>query len=106
MGVAQALIRNLPDEVVAGLKARAKRNHRSLEAELRLILEREALGASAAREPAPSYRAGPAATRGRGLAEPGSSGIRIPQGKRRFRPLEPIKAKGTAASRLLVSERR
>ncbi|MBI4728036.1 MAG: hypothetical protein HY775_00815 [Acidobacteria bacterium] len=104
--MAQTLIRDLPDEVVARLKARAKRNHRSLEAELRLILEREALWASAAREPAPSYRTGPAATRGRAKPEPGSSGIRIPQGRRRFGRLEPIKAKGTPASRLLVSERR
>lgn len=32
-------IKNVPDEVVAGLRQRAKRNHRSLQGELLSILE-------------------------------------------------------------------
>ena len=41
-------IRNVDDEVIARLKARAKRNHRSLEGELRHLLSRYAV-------PDPSY---------------------------------------------------
>ena len=37
--MAQILVRRLPDAVVERLKARAKRNSRSLEAEVRAILE-------------------------------------------------------------------
>ncbi len=40
--MAQVLIRDLQPKVVKGLKARAKRNGRSLEAELRMILEQAA----------------------------------------------------------------
>ena len=36
------LVRDLSPETVSNLKERAKRNHRSLQAELREILEREA----------------------------------------------------------------
>jgi plasmid stability protein len=36
--MAQVLVRNLPDDVVARLKARATRSRHSLEQELRLIL--------------------------------------------------------------------
>ena len=41
--MAQVLIRNVDDGVVDKLKARAKRNGVSLEAELRDILQREAM---------------------------------------------------------------
>jgi len=37
--MSQVLVRNLPEKTVAQLKARAKRNRRSLQAELRLVLE-------------------------------------------------------------------
>ncbi|MGH6900405.1 MAG: FitA-like ribbon-helix-helix domain-containing protein [Geminicoccaceae bacterium] len=37
--MAQILVRKLPDAVVDRLKTRAKRNNRSLEAEVRAILE-------------------------------------------------------------------
>ena len=40
--MANLTIRNLDDDVVEELKARAKANHRSLEAELRAILSNEA----------------------------------------------------------------
>lgn len=40
--MAQVLIRNLDDDVVDKLKARAARNDRSLQAELQVILERAA----------------------------------------------------------------
>lgn len=38
----QVIVRNLDDGVIAALKARAGRQRRSLEAELRVILERAA----------------------------------------------------------------
>lgn len=40
--MAQVLVRNLPDEVVARLKARAAKEHKSLEQLLREVIEREA----------------------------------------------------------------
>lgn len=40
--MAQMLVRNVAPGVATRIKARAKRNGRSLEAELRVILEREA----------------------------------------------------------------
>ncbi len=40
--MANLTIRNLDDEVVAKLKARAKAHHRSLEAELRALLSEAA----------------------------------------------------------------
>lgn len=40
--MAQVLVRDLDDAVVEKLKERARRHNRSLEAELRLILERSA----------------------------------------------------------------
>jgi plasmid stability protein len=40
--VAQVIVRNLPDDVVARLKARAARQKRSLEQELRQILREAA----------------------------------------------------------------
>jgi plasmid stability protein len=40
-------IKNVPDDVAAGLRARAERNHRSLQGELLAIVS------AAAREPAP-----------------------------------------------------
>lgn len=46
--MAQLLVRNLEDDVKAGLKARALRNRRSLEAEAREILRSAVLGAPAA----------------------------------------------------------
>jgi plasmid stability protein len=44
--VATLTIRNLEAEVVGALKARAKRNHRSLEAEVRELLRDAATGGS------------------------------------------------------------
>jgi plasmid stability protein len=44
--VATLTIRNLEDEVVGALKARAKRNNRSLEAEVREVLRDVATGGS------------------------------------------------------------
>ena len=38
----QLIVRNLDDQVIESLKARASRQERSLEAELRVILERAA----------------------------------------------------------------
>jgi antitoxin FitA len=44
--VATLTIRNLEDEVVAALKERARRNHRSLEAEFRELLRDATVGGS------------------------------------------------------------
>jgi plasmid stability protein len=44
--VATLTIRNLEDDIVAALKARAKRNRRSLEAEVRELLRDVAAGGS------------------------------------------------------------
>jgi plasmid stability protein len=44
--VATLTIRNLEEEVVGALKARARRNHRSLEAEVRELLRDAAVGGS------------------------------------------------------------
>jgi plasmid stability protein len=44
--MATLTIRNLEDDVVGALKARAKRNHRSLEAEVRELLRDAAVGGS------------------------------------------------------------
>ena len=40
--MAQIIVRNLDDSIVERLKARARTNERSLEAEVRLILEQSA----------------------------------------------------------------
>lgn len=47
-------IRNIPDALAKRLKARANRNHRSLQGELLLILE-QASGDHSVREPDPKY---------------------------------------------------
>lgn len=44
--MATLTIRNLEDQVVGALKARARRNHRSLEAEVRELLRDAAIGDS------------------------------------------------------------
>jgi plasmid stability protein len=44
--VATLTVRDLEDEVVGALKARARRNHRSVEAEVREILREVAAGSS------------------------------------------------------------
>ena len=46
-------IRNVDDDVIARLKVRAKRNHRSLEGELRHILGRHAQFFAASDQPGP-----------------------------------------------------
>ena len=44
--MAMLTIRNLEDDVVGALKQRARRNHRSLEAEVRELLRDAAIGGS------------------------------------------------------------
>ncbi len=57
--MSNVLIRNVDDEVLEKLKARAKRSRRSLEAELRLILEESAqLGRQRAMAAAERLRSG------------------------------------------------
>lgn len=99
--MAQVLIRNIDEEVVEILRARAQRQHRSLEAELRTILE-SAAGRGTAREEAISY--------GRleqALANVSGSSIRLPTRPRdRKRDLEPIKVEGMSLSQMLIDDRR
>lgn len=96
--MAQVIIRNLDEEVVARLKRRARGNERSLEAELRVILEEQARGGAVVGEPAPSY----------GVPKPAkASSIRYPaRAGTAFEAVKPVRLKGRPASRLLVEERR
>ena len=59
--MAQVLVRNLKESTVKALKARAKGNGRSLQAEAKIILEREAgqpkLSMEEARKAADAFRA-------------------------------------------------
>lgn len=57
--MAQILIRDLDDELVATLKARAKSNHRSLQGEVKALLEEKVRGRSvvAIREELRRFRA-------------------------------------------------
>jgi len=48
--MAQILLRNLKKEVVKRLKARARKNHRSLQAELKIIIDEEAKSPAPDRE--------------------------------------------------------
>jgi plasmid stability protein len=59
-------IKNAPDEVVAPLRARAARNHRSLQGELMAIVQ-----AAAAEPPAPDIAALRAQSRALGFEGPG-----------------------------------
>jgi plasmid stability protein len=54
--MANVLIRNLSEKTVARLKKRAKQNKRSLQAELQMILEREAEVKVPAKELSPAER--------------------------------------------------
>lgn len=58
--MAQILIRDLDDELVATLKARAKANHRSLQGEVKALLEEKVLAKSMhqVREDLRRFRAG------------------------------------------------
>lgn len=58
--MAQILIRDLDDDLVATLKARAKSNHRSLQGEVKALLEDKVRGRSMAtiREELRQFRAG------------------------------------------------
>jgi plasmid stability protein len=58
--MAQILIRDLDDDLVAMLKARAKSNHRSLQGEIKALLEEKVRGRSVAviREELRLFRAG------------------------------------------------
>jgi plasmid stability protein len=60
-------IKNAPDEVVAPLRARAARNHRSLQGELMAIVQ------AAAEPPAPDIAALRAQSRALGFEGPGDS---------------------------------
>jgi antitoxin FitA len=50
--MAQILVRNLDAEVVKKLKLRARKNHRSLQAELKIIIDEEAESLAPDREQA------------------------------------------------------
>lgn len=99
--MAQVLIRNIDDEVVEILRQRAQRQHRSLEAELRTILE-SAAGRGTAREETVLYGRVEQA-----LSKVTDSSVRFPVRTRRPRLFEPIKVKGDKTlSEMLIEDRR
>lgn len=101
--MAQVLIRNMPDDVVEALRARAKRNHRSLEAELRAILEHEVRASPIrAAEQAPAYGAEYDVD-----LEVLAKAIRYPDPDAPpFAPYRPIPVEGNAVSDLLIEDRK
>jgi hypothetical protein len=104
--MAQVLIRNLDRKTVDRLKARARRNGRSLEAELRLILEREARAAGRVAEPATPYmtdRDKTWAVLERMAAQ--SSSIVPPQRRGPVPDFEPVEIKGKPLSESVIEDR-
>ena len=103
--MAQVLIRNLDESVVKKLRARAKANGRSLEAELRLVLEAEATSARRVSEASTPYRSPEDDTH---YEDPNYPGIRFPKKPYVYKPFKPIKVKPGAklASEQLIEERR
>lgn len=107
--MAQVLIRNVDARTVEVLKARARANGRSLEADLRLLLEREVerVGGSTVGGLAARYivkRAAPLSDTHR--EDPPGSGIWVPKKRGRFRDVTPIKVKGQPASEIIIEDRR
>jgi plasmid stability protein len=100
--MAQITIRNLPDEVVARLKEIAASNGRSLEAELRLLLQRHARGAIAAEE-APPYETD--AYRRALEPLPKVQKFRYPKPVK-YPKVTPIKVEGKPVSETLIEDRR
>jgi len=99
--MAQVIIRNLDPKVVEALRARAKANGRSLEAELRLVLLSEASAPTPmAREPAARYVPSPPSKK-----KP-SPRTATTLKKARLRPYEPIKINGRSLSAQLLEDRR
>jgi plasmid stability protein len=97
---AQVIVRNLDPGVVDALKARARANGRSLEAELRILLEREAALGSAGEEAVPYL-----ALRDR-LPRVKPTKIVFPRKPVPLEPFEPIKTKGKPASEMIIEDRR
>lgn len=98
----QVLIRNVDDGVLDALRARAKRHHRSLEAELRAILEDEVRSSPVrAAEQAPAYE-----TAGHVDAEALTRAIRYPDPDASpFSPYDPIPVEDDSISRMLIEDR-
>lgn len=95
--MATVLIRNIDDSVVDALKARARRNHRSLEAELRSILEDEIqIRPHIAAEQAPAY----------GDDAVSSTAVRYPDPDAPpFAPYDPIPVPDDSVSQRMIEER-
>ncbi len=104
--MAQVLIRNIDDAVVRKLRARAKANGRSLEAELRLMLEREALAPKRVGESPAPYAMDP--DEDTHYQDPNYPGIWFPKKPYEYRPFKPIKLKPgeKTMSEQLIEERR
>ena len=97
--MAQVLIRGLPKRVVDRLKARARANGRSLEAELRRVIEAAAGETSIAREQAVPY----------GLAaEPGDeeNPIRSAEDPTSRSNFVPLRLEGQPLSEMIIEDRR
>lgn len=107
--MASIVVRNLDPEVVERLKERARRNGRSLEAEVRMILGSEAAAAPSGpservAEEAPRYETDDVWARLR--FPPGTPALRQPKRRGKPRPFTPLPQTGEPASRMLIRERR
>lgn len=102
--MAQVLVRNLDKKTVDRLKARARRNGRSLEAELRVILEREA-AARVGEEAAPyrTERDDMWSTLERLAAR--MPELELPKVRRPLRDVKPIRIKGKPLSQSVIEDR-
>lgn len=94
------IIRNLDPHVIDALKERARTNGRSLEAELRLVLEREVQPASVYESSVPYF------AWGHGLPKAPTQTIVFPKRPVRLPPFRAIKTKGKPASQMIIEDRR
>jgi hypothetical protein len=85
--MAELHLTDIDDEVLDRLRKRARRAGRSLEEQVRTLLEREA-------EDDP------------GESGDGSQTLRMPPPDRSFRDVDPVEAPGISASELLIRDRR
>lgn len=113
--MAQVLIRGLDDEVVERLRDRARAGGRSLESELRIILNRAAswrgwdesriVSASRVGEEAPDYQAADESEESQPRF-PNVPGIRWARPGAYLKPVEPLPLKGKPISEMLIEDRR
>ena len=104
--MASIIVRNLDAKIHKRLKARAKRNGRSLEAELREILARASAEPAAVGEDAPAYEAGSEADwKARLRLLPGAPTIRRATKAPKFKAFRPLPQSGEPASEMVIRDR-